>query len=498
MRGIVGEGRKGPAFAIAIFLISLVVLALTVFTAAHLLPLAIAAVATAILSVSHRSLLRWRTLLGALILVILFIPIRRYVLPGGLPFQLEPYRLLVALFIAFWVTSLLIDPRVQLRSSGLEGPLFLLVFAALASDALNAGTISTEYLGSSVAKSLTFFVSFLLVFYMVVSVTQRSADITPLLKLLVLGGTVIAVLAVIESRNSYNPFNQLNSVFPFLQPNFSLKTLPIRGARLRAYGPAEHPIALSAALAMLVPFGVYLGRKTRRRGWFVAAGMITIGCLATVSRTGVVMLLAEALVFVWLRPAQMKRLWPALLPALLAVHFALPGAIGSLRASFFPKGGLVQDQRGYRDTGRIGDIGPTFKEISNEPLFGRGFGTRILSGRFINNQLVFPNARILDDQWLATLLETGLVGAFAWIWIFARTIRRIGRAAKQETGDEGWLYVALVASITAYGVGMLTYDAFSFIQVTFLFYIFLGFASALLVPARKRAPALAPVPLPAR
>jgi len=124
-------------------------------------------------------------------------------------------------------------------------------------------------------------------------------------------------------------------------------------------------------------------------------------------------------------------------------------------------------------------------------------GTRILNGRFINDQLVFPNARILDDQWLATLLETGLVGAFAWIWIFARTIRRIGRAAKDDTGDEGWLYVALVASITAYGVGMLTYDSFSFIQVTFLFYIFLGFASALLVPAEKRAAVLVPTPVPA-
>jgi len=497
VRGIIGEGRKGPAFAICIFLISLAVLALTVFTSAQLLPLALAAVATAILSVAHRSLLRWRTLLGALILVILFIPIRRYVLPGGLPFQLEPYRLLVAIFIAFWITSLLIDPRVRLRRSGLEGPIFLLVFAALASDALNAGTISAEYLGNSVAKGLTFFVSFLLVFYLIVSVTQRIADVTPLLKLLVLGGVVIAVLAVIESRNGYNPFNQLNSVFPFLKPNFSLKTLPVRGTRLRAYGPAEHPIALSAALAMLVPFAIYLGQKTRRRVWWLAAGVITIGCLATVSRTGVMMLLAEALVFVWLRPVQMKRLWPVLLPALLAVHFALPGAIGSLRASFFPKGGIVQDQRGYQDTGRLGDIGPTFKEISHEPLFGRGLGTRILNGRFINDQLVFPNARILDDQWLATLLETGLVGAFAWIWIFARTIRRIGRAAKDDTGDEGWLYVALVASITAYGVGMLTYDSFSFIQVTFLFYIFLGFASALLVPAEKRAAVLVPTPVPA-
>src|SRR5262245_47209084 len=142
MRAIIGEGRGGPALALAIIFISLGVLAVTVFTAAHLVPLALAGIAAATLSIGHRSVFRWRTLLGTLIVVILFIPIRRYVLPGGLPFQLEPYRLLVALFILFWVTSLLIDPRVRLRRSGLEGPIFLLVITALVSDILNWGTIN--------------------------------------------------------------------------------------------------------------------------------------------------------------------------------------------------------------------------------------------------------------------------------------------------------------------------------------------------------------------
>ncbi len=49
----------------------------------------------------------WRRL----ILVILFIPIRRYSLPGNLPFELEPYRLLVALLLVGWGASLLVDPR---------------------------------------------------------------------------------------------------------------------------------------------------------------------------------------------------------------------------------------------------------------------------------------------------------------------------------------------------------------------------------------------------
>ena len=41
----------------------------------------------------------WHGLLAGLILVILFVPIRRYTLPGNLPFELEPYRLLVIVLL---------------------------------------------------------------------------------------------------------------------------------------------------------------------------------------------------------------------------------------------------------------------------------------------------------------------------------------------------------------------------------------------------------------
>src|SRR3954449_6163359 len=45
----------------------------------------------------HRVLLSWTTLVSSLLVVIMFIPIRRYTLGAGGGFQLEPYRVLVAL-----------------------------------------------------------------------------------------------------------------------------------------------------------------------------------------------------------------------------------------------------------------------------------------------------------------------------------------------------------------------------------------------------------------
>ena len=71
---------------------------------------------------SARCSIGWPRLIAALILIILFIPIRRYSLPGNLPFQLEPYRVFVALLVLGWVASLLVDPRIATSPNGVRRP----------------------------------------------------------------------------------------------------------------------------------------------------------------------------------------------------------------------------------------------------------------------------------------------------------------------------------------------------------------------------------------
>ena len=68
--------------------------------------------------VVKRPYLPWSRVLTLLVLVILFIPLRRYKLPGDAGLSLEPYRLLVTLIIAGWGAALLADARVKFRKSG--------------------------------------------------------------------------------------------------------------------------------------------------------------------------------------------------------------------------------------------------------------------------------------------------------------------------------------------------------------------------------------------
>jgi polysaccharide biosynthesis protein PslJ len=397
---------------------------------------------------------------------------RRYTLPGGLPFELDPYRVLVAFVLFGWTASLLADPTVRLRRSGLEAPLILILASSVASIVANPDRAASA--GAEVAKGLTFLLSYFVVFFLIVSVTNRQRQVDFLLKVVVGGGAILAGCAILESRTHYNLFDHLSAVIPVLQfqPESTDSVIDMRG--FRAFGSAQHPIALSAALVLLLPISIYLVQRDGRRRWWMASGLLLTGALATMSRTSIIMLLVAGLTFVWLRPRQMKRLWPAVFPALALVHFALPGTLGTIKQSFFPAGGLLAQQAanpGYSGQGRVADLGPALAQWAQHPLFGSGYETRGMGLPGIDGQ-------ILDDQWLGTLLETGLLGFVAWLWLLVWCVRRFARAARADRSTHGWLMTALTASVASFAVGMIFFDAFAFIQVTLLLFVLIALGCA--------------------
>jgi O-antigen ligase/polysaccharide polymerase Wzy-like membrane protein len=471
---IAGSAPRGSVVSAAVVVTSISVLAATVVGGRGPSLVAPAVTLIVLLAVASRRHISWHSLLALTILVILIIPIRRYRLPGGLPFELEPYRLVVALIVAGWLISLLVDPQIRLRRTGFEGPIALIVVAVVAS--LFANPLRVEAVEPTVVKKVMFLASFVLLFYLIVSCVRTVEAVDYLIRVLVGGGSVVAVFAIVESRTGYNVFNHLSSVVPILDP-FRVPSEESRGGRLRVFASSQHPIALGAMFVILIPLAIYLARRSGRRLWHAVAVVLAFGALATVSRTSIVMLIVVGLVFVWLRPGHVRRLWPLAVPALIAVHIALPGTLGTLKAAFFPPGGLVAEQQfgaGTRGSGRIADLGPSLREYSAKPLFGQGFGTRIVDREG-------GNAPILDDQWLGTLLELGAIGALGWLWLFVRAIRRLGRAAKEDESEVGWLLAAIAASVAAFAVGMFTYDTFAFIQVTFVLFILLGLGASVLL-----------------
>jgi O-antigen ligase len=460
--------RHSAAAPFGVLLAAIAVLAAAVATGKGIQPTVALLAITVPLVVWHRSLLASRALLTAVIIVILVIPIRRYALPGHLPFQLEPYRLLIAFVMVLWVASLLIDPRTRFIHSQLDRPMAAIFVVALASVAVNYSRISNENALSDSIKQLTFLGSFLLCVLLIVGLVRRREDVNKLLQVLVGGGAVVAFLSCVELYSHFNVFNHVQTILPFLHPT-TAPVEAVRAGHIRVLASSQHPIALGAMFAMLIPIAVYLARETGRRIWTVTILLFVLGTLATASRTAVVMLVVIAIVYLCLRPRETLRVWPALIPMLILVHFAMPGVVGGFYKAFFPKGGLVAEQGGAPvGSSRIASLGPGLHQIGLHPLVGDGYGSRILQDQ------ANANSFIVDDQWLSTGMDTGILGVATWLWLFVRFLRPAYRNAREDRGSDGWLYAGLAASVTAFMVGMLTFDAFSFIQTTFVLFFLLG------------------------
>ncbi len=458
---------------------------------------------------------RWSWLVSGLVIVDLLIPSDgRYTLSGGLPFQLEPYRVFVALLLVGWIVSLLCDPRVKIRRTGFEGPLALILISIVGSLLLNPSRASGVM--SFVIKSISLEVSFLLVIYVVVSVVRTRAMLDWLTKMLVCAGTIEGAAAVVERKASLNIFNHEHLLLPIFHFN-NLVTVGTRNGEIRAQASTGTPIELSATMAMLVPFAIYLGITRGQRRWYAAALVLLAGDFACGSRTGLIAVAVMLIVFLWLRPRETLRAWPTLIPLLIVVHFLDPGAIGGFYKGFLPSGGLVAEQSqtfvgqgGVQyNTNRLSRWGPELHAFGNyNPLFGEGFGTRITGRTSLTEKSKGPldyafdgqgapgsgsqdNAEILDDQWLGTLLEVGVLGVIGWVWLFGRAIRRLGARAKLERGTpDGWLPVAIAASLAGFLASMWFYDAFDFTQADFLTHLVIGFSAALLIlPVASKASA---------
>ena len=177
-----------------------------------------------------------------------------------------------------------------------------------------------------------------------------------------------------------------------------------------------------------------------------------------------------------------------LIPLAIVIQIAMPGTLGTFKAILQPSY-VIQEQSHDMGTGsgRIADLGPSLAEWSRTPFLGQGFGTRVVATDLGPGGIgEAGGAQILDDQWLGTLLEIGAVARSLCSGSSPRGPPTRAPGARSDPGPDGWLMTALAASLIAYAVGMLTFDAFAFIQVTFLAFIMFGFMA---VATRDEEPA---------
>ncbi|MCZ2822761.1 O-antigen ligase family protein [Modestobacter sp. VKM Ac-2977] len=422
-------------------------------------------------------------LLTVLALTVLWIPAGRYSVvgaPAALPWRLVVLGMLLLLFL-----RLALDRSASWRPS----PFVLVVLAVPVTGLLSllANVWSLDADNFLVPGTLAVVQGTLLLTIFVVTrqlvTTSWAADW--LLRLLVVGAGIVALSVGWERATGFNIFINLHQFLPLQL----IADAPVvsRFGTVRALGSANHPIALSVMLVMLLPVAAFLARhspwpRTRPLRLLVFLGLASAMVLAAVltgSRTFVVMVGVMMGVLLLLDRAVLGRMLVAAVPVGVVALLAVPGTVLNLVSSFTDPSALIESQYsspGWRGSGRLADLGPSLVQAQDHLWFGTGVGSRIVTG-------AEANAQILDNQYLSTLLESGLLGLLALLGLlFGPAFMTLRLAWGRDLRPaERHLALALGCAFLGYAVSAFFFDAMAFQQTVMVFLMLLAVASWLRV-----------------
>jgi polysaccharide biosynthesis protein PslJ len=478
--GLVGIGAIGAALALALPGVALV--------GGGLLGIAL-------LAAFRRIIFTWRFLLFAVAAVIMFVPARAYTLVGGLPFELEPYRLLwlIGAAAVFWAVFVRRSRPWRPIEFGLGIAAYLL--STLFSFALNAALLNEQGLASNSIGAVASFLVLLLPLVLVRQLLDSERLTRQLLVFLVWSGVVVAAFAVFEQLTHINVFRLYDRVLPLTRLVDELESTTTTGA-YRAFGSAQHPIALAVALSLLLPIALWLSQYAlwprnlinRRIVYGLATMGLFGGILAALSRTPVVATAVMMVALLLVKPKLAGILMLIATPGLLLVSLLRPKAFETMFLSFLDPESLIASQYtspGWAGQGRLADLGPAMQIVAQRPFFGTGLGSRIVVG---DN----ANSFILDNQWLGNLMDLGMVGTVALVVFMVVPVVKLVRYAFTRAVEPRFadLALAIAVSTVGYMVSMYFFDAFSFIQSFYVLSLLWAAGAWLLseTPVRKRRP----------
>ena len=240
------------------------------------------------------------------------------------------------------------------------------------------------------------------------------------------------------------------------------------GGLVRVAGTAGHYIEFSVLMVVALVVAIHYARfsATRReRQIFAGIAMVVAAVIPiSLSRTGVLALVAAILllILVWpLRTTFNVLVVGAFLTAIIQV--GKPGLLGALRSLLFAGSNDPSVQ------GRLEDYDYVAPFIRERPWLGRGVGTWL------------PELyQLLDNQWLGTLVTTGIVGVVGLAVLYLTGIivaARVRRFAKTESDRD--LAAVLAVAIGVMAVTAFTFDALFFSTYLFTMHLLLGLAGAM-------------------
>lgn len=404
------------------------------------------------------------TFLTAYIILLFAIPSRLVVSPlggAGTPAQLWG---ITGMLLWFWhMLSQPVDhemrPRPVRRAMLVLVAAILMSYVAAMSRPISAMELSSTEMG---LLSMLSWLGVLLVANDGIPSLDR---LEVLVRRIVLAGGLVALLGVAQFATGMEFTNWIQ--VPGLTANSQLVSVFDRGGFNRPSGTALHPIEFGTALTVLLPLCLHVvfhpGPVGPTRRWFPLLA-IAVAVPLSISRSAIVGAVVVLLILLPSWKAAARRWALVAIVAGAATMFVLvPGFLGTITKLFT---GISHDSSARSRTDSY-ELAMDF--VVRAPLTGRGFLTFL------------PQYRILDNQFLGMLIDTGIAGVAALIGLFVTGIVVSWRCRTTVSADHPTrsLALSLTASISAAAVSFAFFDAFSFPLLAGLTFLVLGLIGAL-------------------
>jgi hypothetical protein len=302
-------------------------------------------------------------------------------------------------------------------------------------------------------------------------------DVRSVLRLICWGGAFCGVVAALQFWVSLD-------VAPYLRdlPGFSLNASDVgigtRGGLNRVAGTSMYPIELGVVAGMLLPLAIYMAiydtERSPRQRW-APVGLIALAIPASVSRSAVISVVAALGVLVVLLPARHRLVALCALPfSLAAVFIASPGVIRTL-LDFFGAGTTDSSV-----AARVTDYPLVERSLEHGLWFGQGGGT------YLPDNLL----DILDNQFLKTAIELGLVGIVALTsFLLVPAISALMARRRSCDPELRVLCAALAGAALAAAACSFAFDSLSYPMFSGLYALVIGLIGAVWQLAAAEAPA---------
>ena len=294
---------------------------------------------------------------------------------------------------------------------------------------------------------------------------DRVDRLKSLLSRIVSGATGLALIGIVQFFTGVNYTRYI--AIPGLTFDQAPTDLIIRGGFNRPTATTAQPLEFAAVLLIIFPVAIHQARFATEgyRLWrWIRVMIIAIAMPMTVSRTATIGLAVMAVVLVPTWPKAHRRYaYAILLTSGLVLLLFFPRLLSTF-ATLVTQVFVGSASTDSRTTG----IWLAIPYIAQHPWFGRGFGTFQPQSYFFT-----------DDQYLNSLITTGVVGVCCLIgifmtgWFVARKLRR--RSSDDEVRDLAQCFAAVV-TVAAACFG--TFDVLSFASAAGLTFLLLGCAGA--------------------